>query len=189
MSGHVELYAVNVVSIRGDQIPGFAGPLETSYSSALKASRKAHVRKVGKRFDTIILDARPLTILISMYQATKAFENNLRVLNNGGLAILLAECREGIGPAGFIKALRSGISGMDKQGNIVPYLLADHLQRKLEERDAKLLVVTSNVEEEVWGRIEATRNLEKTAREVADRAKRGLSTLIVQYASRVVLVV
>jgi nickel-dependent lactate racemase len=43
---------------------------------------------------------------INVFQAHKTMENAIRVTRKGGVAIIVAECRDGIGPASFVTWLQ-----------------------------------------------------------------------------------
>jgi nickel-dependent lactate racemase len=47
---------------------------------------------------------------INLFQSHKTMENAVRITKPGGVVILLAECRDGIGPSSFVNWLRSNDS-------------------------------------------------------------------------------
>lgn len=80
--------------------------------------RKAHeegCRIVDQMFGYPVSEAANLVIAscggypkdINVFQAHKTMENAVRVTKKGGIAILVAECRDGIGPSKFVNWLRT----------------------------------------------------------------------------------
>ena len=79
--------------------------------------RKAHeagCRIVDQAFGSPVPEAADLVIAscggypkdINVFQAHKTMENAVRVTKKGGVAIIIAECRDGIGPSTFVNWLK-----------------------------------------------------------------------------------
>src|SRR3970040_1185167 len=50
---------------------------------------------------------------INLFQAHKTIENAARIVRHGGVILLLAECRDGIGPEKFVRWLRGHSTAKD----------------------------------------------------------------------------
>jgi len=77
-----------------------AGDVEEAFYKAVNEAEKLFVTIVPKLADIVIASARyPMDV--DLYQAQKALENGSLILKNGGVLLLVASCREGIGEEAF----------------------------------------------------------------------------------------
>ncbi len=92
--------------------------------------RKAHeegCRRVDRAFGCPVPEAADLVIAscggypkdINLFQAHKTMENAVRVTRKGGVVILLAECRDGIGPSTFVDWLRKYDSSLEMKEKLL----------------------------------------------------------------------
>ncbi|MCS7386712.1 MAG: nickel-dependent lactate racemase [archaeon GB-1867-005] len=86
-----------------------SGHVKDAFELSVKASIKVHCIELEEKADIVIAVARP-PLDISLYQAHKAVEHAKMALKKGGILILVAECREGIGPRNFYDLLSSSNS-------------------------------------------------------------------------------
>ena len=56
---------------------------------------------------------------INLFQAHKTMENAVRITKKGGVVILLAECRDGIGPFSFVRWLRRNGSAKEMEEKLL----------------------------------------------------------------------
>ena len=87
----------------------YSGHIKDVFKHSVKASIKVHCVKLNEKADIVIAIAGP-PLDISLYQAQKAIEHAKMALKEGGLLILVAECRDGIGPRNFYDLLSSATS-------------------------------------------------------------------------------
>ncbi len=105
ITGGEDTLCVNIV-IDGDH-RGFAefhGEVLESFYKAVEAARRVYEVKVNGKADIVITEARgPLGD--TLYQALKAVEHAKLAVKDGGVIILVADCRKGVGSESFYKAL------------------------------------------------------------------------------------
>jgi nickel-dependent lactate racemase len=91
--------------------------------------RKAHeegCQTVDRLFGSPVPQAADLVIAscggypkdINLFQAHKTMENAVRITRKGGVVILLAECRDGIGPSSFVTWLRRNGSAAEMEAKL-----------------------------------------------------------------------
>ncbi|MBN1538571.1 MAG: nickel-dependent lactate racemase [Candidatus Thermoplasmatota archaeon] len=76
------------------------GDLFSSFHEAVESAKVQFCIPVKKRYDIVVSIARP-PMDRTMYQALKAVENGKLALKDGGVMVLVAECREGVGQSTF----------------------------------------------------------------------------------------
>ena len=110
-----------------------AGDIHGAFHSAVSEARKMFSVDVAGRSDIVVAVARsPMDS--NLYQAHKAIESAKLALGAGGILILVAECREGLGNDAFVGQLRSADSPEDvARLTGERYNLGDHKAIKLAE--------------------------------------------------------
>lgn len=84
----------------------FCGNIHKSFLKACEYTRDVFAVEIKEKADVVITVAKsPLDK--NLYQAHKAIEHGKIALKGEGILILLAECREGIGPDNFYRLLSS----------------------------------------------------------------------------------
>ena len=149
-AAHVGIeFLVNVVLNSTHQIANVvAGNMETAHLTGVKFLEQYVTVDVAEKTDVVITSSGyPLDF--DFYQAMKAAMTAETVVKEGGVIILLAECRDGYGPQAFKKLLTSSATPQDlfemTQANYRADV--DHclfLSRILERSD--VILVTSNPE-------------------------------------------
>ncbi|MCK4408562.1 MAG: nickel-dependent lactate racemase, partial [Candidatus Eisenbacteria sp.] len=110
-----------------------AGDIHSAFHSAVSEAREMFSVDVAGRSDIVVAVARS-PVDSDLYQAHKAIESARLVLEAGGILILVAECREGLGNDAFVGQLRSADSPEDVARRIGEhYSLGDHKAIKLAE--------------------------------------------------------
>jgi len=84
----------------------YAGDYQQAFYAAIEKARQIFAVRIAKRAD-IVLTVAPYPTDIDLYQAQKAMENARHAVSPGGVLILVAECRDGIGGDTFYKLLSS----------------------------------------------------------------------------------
>jgi nickel-dependent lactate racemase len=96
-----------------------AGDLERSFSDAARVAERLNSVAVPGRADIVVAVASP-PLDIDLYQSQKAIEHGKLALADGGVLILVSECREGVGPPAFVEILhairRGGEAGRTASG-------------------------------------------------------------------------
>jgi len=105
--------AVNMVlDAAGGVLGVFTGSLTRSFTQAVDLATQYYTARIDELVDVVIAWANP-PMDIDLYQAQKAVYNAARVLKPGGLLVLVAECRDGIGPPAYHRLLSEGPTPSD----------------------------------------------------------------------------
>ena len=97
-------FIINVVLNRNrEAVAVFAGHLFEAFVAATKVYDSMYKVRVRRRADTAIVSAGGHPRDINLYQAQKAIETGVKVVEKGGRIIVLAECPEGHGSELFHK--------------------------------------------------------------------------------------
>jgi len=110
-----------------------AGHINDSFFAAVERANEVFVVKVEEKFDIVVTVAR-FPMDIDLYQSQKALEHGKLALKDGGVLILVASCRAGIGDDAFIKLLSSCDTPTEVFNRIKEgYVLGYHKAAKLAE--------------------------------------------------------
>jgi len=97
------LFSVQLVLDAAGTIAGFAlGDIETSFARAATQARELLAHTIDRPLDAVLCELRP-PLDKNMYQAQKALENCQQAVADGGTAIVVARCSEGVGSEFFMK--------------------------------------------------------------------------------------
>lgn len=110
----VPLFAVNVVS--GASAPAFinAGEIDSSHREACSFLSRNFEINLERQYKAVVLSAGGYPRDINLLQSHKALRNACRALEEGGLMLAAAECREGIGSDSFLQAFSDGRQGVPR---------------------------------------------------------------------------
>ncbi|MFW5727684.1 MAG: nickel-dependent lactate racemase [Spirochaetia bacterium] len=129
-----EIFAVMTVLDKDHSIYAVtAGDINESFYAAIESADEIFVADIPQKSDVVVTVAKyPMDI--DLYQAQKAIDNAKLALADGGIMILVASCRDGIGEEAFVKLLSSadtpeGVLKEIKQG----YKLGYHKAGKMAE--------------------------------------------------------
>jgi lactate racemase len=102
-----EIFAVMTVLDKDHSIYAVtAGDINESFYAAIEYADDIFVADVPHKANVVVTVAKyPMDI--NLYQAQKAIDNAKLVLADGGIMILVAGCRDGIGEEAFVKLLSS----------------------------------------------------------------------------------
>ena len=100
----------SIVDDRGRPEQVFAGDWREAHARACEAYVSAHAQKIGKKREVVIASCGGWPHDINMIQAHKALDMAAHACADGGTIILLAECRDGLGRADFLKWFESSDS-------------------------------------------------------------------------------
>lgn len=100
------IFSIQTVFDRNGKLTyAFAGDLEETFLQGVKASLKIHTVPVAEPGDIVIGSVSP-PLDVNLYQAHKAHENVKEIIREGGIFILVAPCKNGIGNDAFARLLR-----------------------------------------------------------------------------------
>jgi lactate racemase len=122
-----------------------AGDLERSFRDAARVAEELNSVAVPGTADIVVAVASP-PLDMDLYQSQKAIEHGRLALADGGVLILVSECREGVGPPAFVEIMHAirggGVPGQAAGGG---HLLGRHKAAGLVElmRRAELWAVTA----------------------------------------------
>jgi len=111
----------------------YAGDIRSSFSAAVKKANEIFSVKLPAKADIVISLARhPMDI--DLYQSQKAIDNAALALADGGILILVASCRDGVGDRAYIELLGSSSGPADALNRIKEgYRLGYHKAAKIAE--------------------------------------------------------
>jgi len=119
-----------------------SGDIVDSFTDAVEQATRTYTCRIQSKADIVVAVVGP-PLDIDLYQAHKAVENVKPSLNDGGVLILVAKCRDGVGNRAFYDLLASkqDIFQMVKQN----YTFGGHKALKIAQllQRAKIFAVTS----------------------------------------------
>lgn len=110
-----------------------AGNIYASFDAAIDKANEVFCVKVPEKAD-IVVTVAPYPMDVDLYQAQKAIDNGKLALKEGGILIMVAACRTGIGPKDFFDLMASCKSPQETLDKIKKgYKLGYHKAAKLAE--------------------------------------------------------
>ncbi|MGD9595544.1 MAG: nickel-dependent lactate racemase [Wolinella sp.] len=110
-----------------------AGDLSDSFYAGIDKADEVFCVNIPKKAD-IVISVAPYPMDIDLYQSQKALDNGKLALNEGGILIMVAKCRTGIGEEGFFKLMSSANSAQAVLDKIKQeYRLGYHKAAKMAE--------------------------------------------------------
>jgi len=180
-------YIVNVVLSERKEILGcFSGHFIKAHREAVKMFNELYGVNVGRKFDIVIASPGGYPKDINLYQAHKALEVAFKCVRPGGVIILLAECREGIGESKTEELLYSNLTPEDvinfiKENFDLGYHKAYAIARIAAK--ARIVIVSNNIKESKL--YEKVGNVEKAIKYAYDLIGDG-DVLLLPYASSMI---
>ncbi len=95
-----------IVNSEKELLALFGGNIHKSFDEATGYAKDVFCVRIKEKADIVITVAKP-PLDKNLYQAHKAIEHGKPALKDGGILILVAPCRQGIGPDNFYKLLLS----------------------------------------------------------------------------------
>ncbi len=128
------MYAIQtVLDSRHRLYAACVGDLEQSLAEAIRRAEEVFCVRVPGRAEIVVSVVKPPAD-IDLYQAQKGIDNGKLALRPGGVLILVAECREGIGERAFYELLGSAGSPREVLEKIAGgYRLGWHKAAKMAE--------------------------------------------------------
>ncbi len=112
-------FLLNTVLDEDKNIVGVvAGDYRKAHEAGCRIVDKVYGCPVPEPADLVIASCGGYPKDINLFQSHKTMENAVRITRKGGVTILLAECREGIGPANFVNWLRCHECSKDMEGKL-----------------------------------------------------------------------
>ena len=110
-----------------------AGHIHDSFQAAIEKANDVFAVKIGSKADVVVTVA-PFPMDVDLYQAQKALDNGKLALKDGGVLILVAKCRTGVGHETFARLLNSSKTPQDALNQIDrEYKLGYHKAAKMAE--------------------------------------------------------
>jgi nickel-dependent lactate racemase len=89
----------------GRLVGAFAGDLDEAWRAGVAACRAVFELSVPSEFDIVVVGTGGHPRDADLYQAQKAIAAAEMLVKKGGVIVLVAECRKGVGPSGFVEAI------------------------------------------------------------------------------------
>ncbi len=121
------IWSIQVVLDKNDKIAAaFAGDIDKTFAAACAEARKHYVVEIDQPYDIVIGAIHP-PLDLSLYQAMKGWELPMAGVRDGGVLVMTAPCREGVG-ARFYKRLIEEYPDRTKWSDLEgkPYTLGLH---------------------------------------------------------------
>jgi nickel-dependent lactate racemase len=102
-----DIFSIQVVMNSSQQVSyASSGHIVNSFTGAVEEATRTYTRGIESKADVVVAVVNaPLDI--DLYQAHKAIENVKHVLKDGGVLILVAKCKDGVGSRAFYDLLAS----------------------------------------------------------------------------------
>lgn len=129
-----EIFAINTVLDKNHRIYATAaGDIYKSMEQAVARADEVFVASIPEKAD-IVVSVVKFPADIDLYQAQKGIDNAKHALREGGILILVAKCRMGVGEESFVKLMSSACSPKDVLDRIEEkYILGFHKAAKMAE--------------------------------------------------------
>jgi lactate racemase len=129
-----EIFCINTVLDKNHRIyAAVAGDIYQSMEQAVDRAQEVFVARIPEKAD-IVVSVVKFPGDIDLYQAQKGIDNAKLALKEGGILILIAKCRMGIGEESFVNLLSSASSPKDALDRIEQkYVLGYHKAAKMAE--------------------------------------------------------
>lgn len=97
-------YCINsVVDDRGRVVRIYAGDWRLAHQAGCRAYLANHSTKIDSKREMVVVSCGGLPYDINLIQAHKALDMATQACTDGGVIVLLAECRDGLGQSTFLK--------------------------------------------------------------------------------------
>jgi nickel-dependent lactate racemase len=129
-----EVFTINTVLDKNHRIyAAAAGDIYQSMEHAVAKADEVFVAKIPQKAD-IVVSVVKFPSDIDLYQAQKGIDNAKYALKEGGILILVAKCRMGVGDESFVNLLSSASSPKDALDRIEKgFVLGYHKAAKMAE--------------------------------------------------------
>ncbi len=129
-----EIFTISTVLDKNHRIyAATAGDIYKSMEAAVSKAEEVFVAKIPRKAD-IVVSVVKFPSDIDLYQAQKGIDNAKYALKEGGILLLVAKCRMGIGEESFVKLLSSASSPKDALDRIEKkFVVGYHKAAKMAE--------------------------------------------------------
>lgn len=129
-----EIFVINTVLDKNHRIyAASSGDIDASLQQAIDKADDVFIAKIPEKTD-IVVSVVKFPADIDLYQAQKGIDNAKYALKEGGILILVAKCRTGIGEESFVRLLSSADSPQDALDRIEKkYVIGYHKAAKMAE--------------------------------------------------------
>ncbi len=129
-----EIFTISTVLDKNHRIyAATAGDIYKSMEAAVSKAEEVFVAKIPQKAD-IVVSVVKFPSDIDLYQAQKGIDNAKYALKEGGILLLVAKCRMGIGEDSFVKLLSSADSPRDALDRIEKkFVIGYHKAAKMAE--------------------------------------------------------
>lgn len=150
-----EVFSIQAVLDKKHKIYGLtSGDINESFFQAIDKAEEIFVADIPGKAD-IVISVAGYPMDVDLYQSQKALDNGKLALKDGGILIMVASCREGLGEEAFYELLSSSDKPEDVLSKIKEnYVLGYHKAGKMAEVNLWADVrAFSDLEDELWEKI------------------------------------
>lgn len=150
-----EVFSIQAVLDKKHKIYGLtSGDINESFFQAIDKAEEIFVAEIPEKAD-IVISIAGYPMDVDLYQSQKALDNGKLALKDGGILIMVASCREGLGEEAFYELLSSSDKPEDVLKKIKEnYVLGYHKAGKMAEVNLWADVrAYSDLEDDLWKKI------------------------------------
>lgn len=100
------IFSINTIIVREKIAAIFSGHYDSAFQKAVNFYKKYFLIKLDKQVDAVVASCGGFPKDINFIQSHKSIEHTVGILKEGGLLILFAECKDGLGREDFMKWFR-----------------------------------------------------------------------------------
>jgi nickel-dependent lactate racemase len=183
----IDVFAIMTVLDRDHDIYAVtSGDLESSFYAAIDKADEVFCVEIPEKAE-IVISAAPYPMDIDLYQSQKALDNGKLALKDGGILIMVSQCRTGIGEEAFFKLMGSAATPAEVLEKIKgTYKLGYHKAAKMAEINlrAESWAVTNLTDEEMKTvHLKPYHNLEKAFSEAFEKLGNNAKVIVLPYGS------
>lgn len=150
-----EVFSIQAVLDKKHKIYGLtSGDINESFFQAIDKAEEIFVAEIPEKAD-IVISVAGYPMDVDLYQSQKALDNGKLALKDGGILIMVASCREGLGEEAFYELLSSSDKPEDVLSKIKEnYVLGYHKAGKMAEVNLWADVrAYSDLDDDLWRKI------------------------------------
>lgn len=133
-----------LVSIEGTIIQALCGPVQQTHRNICKKVKRVYSIPIREKADVVVASAGGEPTDINLIQSHKSIHHAYQAVKKGGLLLIAAKCRQGIGSETFMPYFRSASSTEIANALIKNYQINGHTALALREKaeNAEIVLIS-----------------------------------------------